>query len=151
MLQHDIFIKTAPRDYILIKLNNECPFFQEKVFVKDGNSRVETNYHIANGYNSNYINYEMPDNGISAEVSGPIRFAINGKYDCPVYVMNAGKESLEYEVRSGLYILPLAPGMIAAIYPEELAKAEEEAYVEKLAEGKFAPGLTQKDIDDILR
>ena len=146
MLQYDDFMKNPPRDYILIKLNNECPFFREKVFVKDGESHTETNYHLANGYNSNYINYEMPDNGISAEISGPIRFAIIGKYDCPVYIMNAGNESLEYKIRSGAYTMPLAPGMITAIYPEELAKAEEEAYIEKLAEEDFRPGLTPERI-----
>ncbi len=151
MLQYYDSIINSPKDYILIKLNNEWPFFQDKVFVKDGSSRTETNYHIANGNSSIYINYEMPDNGISAEISGPIRFEVSGKHDCPVYVMNAGNELLEYEIRSSAYTLPLAPGMIAPIYPEKLAKAEEEAYIEKLAEGKFAPGLTQKDIDDILR
>ncbi len=143
MLQYDDFLENPPRDYILIKLNNECPFFHEKIYVKDGTSRTETNYHLANGYNSNYINYEMPDNGISAEVSGPIRFEVNGKYDCPVYIVNAGKESLEYKIRSGAYTMSLAPGMITAIYSEELAKAEEEAYIEKLEEENFRPGIAQ--------
>lgn len=133
MLQYDVFIKNPPREYILIKLNNECPFFREKVFVKDESSRTETNYHIANGNFSSYINYEMPDNGISAEISGTIKFEVSGRYDCPVYVMNAGDEVLEYKISSGICTMPLAPGAVAPIYPYEMARAEETGYIEKLA------------------
>lgn len=133
MLQHDIFIKTAPRDYFLIKLNNEWPFFQEKIFVKDGKSHTETNYHLANGSFSTYINYEMPDNGVAAEISGPIRFEVNGNYDCPVFIMNSSDEPMEYMVRSYTCTLSLPPDAVAYIYPAGKVKEDEEAYFEKLA------------------
>lgn len=154
MLNHDVFLRhIAGSDYILIKLTDEWPYFVEKVFVKDGVSRTETNYHIADGMYSTYINYEMPDNGISAEISGPISFEVCGHYDCSVYVMNCGNEAKKIKVSTyNTSTWPLEPGEAAAIYPECKVQVEEDMFQEeelwKTHPEKF---LTQEEITALLR
>ncbi|SCY69345.1 hypothetical protein SAMN02910292_02529 [Lachnospiraceae bacterium XBB2008] len=131
-------------DYILIKLTDTYPFFVEKVFVKDGSARTENNYHIADGMFSQYINYEMPDNGISAEISGPIKFEICGNYDCPVYVMNTSESIIEIRVSilynfSSTCTWPIEAGEVAAIYPEHMARTSDEIYYEDMLYKKHGP------------
>ena len=143
-------------DYIMIKLTDEYPFFVEKVFVIDGKTTVSNNYHIADGMFSHYINYEMPDNGISAEISGPIRFEISGKYNCPVYVMNTSRNTIEVRVClrsfSSTCTWPVEAGEVVAIYPEYQARTSDEIYIEdKLAREYPEMFLTQEEINALLR
>ncbi len=69
MKEADFYEKNKDKDYIIIKLTDEFPYFKEKVFFISGKEKIEKNYHIADGMFSTYINYEMPDNGIAAEIS----------------------------------------------------------------------------------
>ena len=144
------------KDYIMIKLTDEYPFFIEKVFVKAGETNTASNYHIADGMTSHYINYEMPDNGISAEISGPIKFEISGKYDCPVYAMNTSKNTIEVRVYlrgfSSTCTWPLEAGEVVPIYPEDLAKVIDEIISEELLAQKHPEMfLTQSEISALLR
>lgn len=153
MQSYDSFLRNMKdKDYILIKLKDEWPFFAEKVFVKDGKTRTESNYHIADGMFSTYINYEMPNNSISAEISGPIAFEISGTYDCPVYVMNSGKELMYIRVtRYVTSTWPLNPGEVAAIYPEGEAKAEEDMVWEMKLQKRYPEEiLTQEEMNSLL-
>lgn len=143
------FIKDREKEYILIKMTDEPPFFLEKVFVKDGESRVDTGYHTANGMFSNYVNLEF---GVSIEVSGPMGFEISGAFECPIYAMNAGKNPMEFKVRTfGLSTWTVEPYDVVGIYPQTLARVCDDIYIELMLQ-KTHPEkfLTQEQIKALL-
>ncbi|MCR5511099.1 MAG: hypothetical protein K6F54_09145 [Lachnospiraceae bacterium] len=157
MMTYERFLEhIKDNDYILIKLTDTYPFFVEKVFVKVGETQTANNYHIADGMFSRYINLEMPDNGISAEISGPIRFEISGNYDCPVYVMNTSKSIIEIRVYvhhsfSSSCTWPIEAGWVVAIYPEYMARTSDEMFYEDmLAQKRPELFLTQDEINALL-
>lgn len=140
-------------NYILIKLTDTFPFFEEKVFVTDGVERREKNYHIADGMFSTYINYEMPRNQISAEISGPISFEITGDFECPVWVMNAGTKELTIRIRFQTDALwTLGPGAYAPLYPRDDVKVADEFFEEdRLSKEDPSSFLTQEEIIKLLK
>jgi|GEM_PF-6722992 len=145
------FVDNRFDDYILIKMTNSFPFYIEKEICKNGERHVDKKYHIADGMCSRYINFEMPDNGISAEISVCPRFEITGRYDSPVYVMNAGEEGFDITVSGWITSGMLRPGEVLPIYPSELAeetrKAFEDIRVKEFLEGKR---LSQSEINRLL-
>ena len=145
------FVDNRFEDYILIKMTDSFPYYIEKEICKNGERHADNKYHIADGMFSTYINYEMPDNGISAELSLRPRFEITGKYDSPVYVMNAGGEGFEITVLGWDTSGMLRPGEVLPIYPPELAeetrKAFEDIRVKEFLEGKK---LSQSEIIRLL-
>ena len=153
-MKYNDFLKAmGTKDYILIRMTDSFPFFKEKVFVRNGRETIDRSYHIANGTFSTYINYEMPDNGISAEVSWNPRFEITGKYDCPVYVTNIGEYTFDIELDHRMDLKKptgsLAPGEVLAIYPEYLARETSEFFWEEQSFGK-TERLTQDEINRLL-
>lgn len=150
-MTYENFIKeNETKDYILIKLTDKSPFFLEKVFTKDGEIKVEKNYHIADGMFSRYINFEMPDNGISAEISGTISFEITGKYDCPVYVMNTSENIITIRVFGiSSCAWTIEAGTVVAIYPQQMAE-EYDGILSELYRNSTENHLTQSEIINIL-
>lgn len=131
MKEADFYEKNKDKDYIIIKLTDEFPYFKEKVFCKSGKEKIEKNYHIADGMFSTYINYEMPDNGIAAEISIYPIFEIAGSYDGPIYIMNAGDHEIEFGLdrwwnRHGI----IESGEILPIWPWESAQETERRFEE---------------------
>ena len=158
--------RTKDSDYILIKLTDHFPFFHEKVIKENGVERTETNYHIADGMFSTYVNFEMLNNGFSAEVSrGFVRFEIGGKHDWTVYVTNVGTENIEISVpeQSWMYHdeenpdnIPeyhhrgtVAPGEVYAIYPDEAVKETVSKFYQELMNG-YLNFLSQREINRLL-
>ena len=145
------FVDKRFDNYILIKMMDSFPFYTEKEICKNGERHADNKYHIADGVTSTYINFEMPDNGISAEVSSYPRFEITGRYDSPVYVMNAGGEGFDITVLGWDTSGMLSPGEVLPIYPPELAeetrKAFENIRLKEFLEGKW---LSQSEINRLL-
>lgn len=141
-------------DHALIRMLDTFPFFKEKVFMKNGLAHIENNYHIADGLFSTYINFEMPENGISAEISGAPRFELNCKYDYPVFITNVGDNPLEVHFCFKPEWGEISPDEVLAIYPEKLAaetykKFEEEAN-KRFATGSMKGFLSQDEISRLL-
>ena len=138
-------------DYILIKMTDSFPFYTEKEICKNGKRHVDNKHHIVDGIISTYINFEMPDNGISAEVTSYPHFEITGHYESPVYVMNTGEKGFDITVFGWNTSGMLSPGEVLPIYPPELAeetrKAFENIRLKELLEGKW---MSQSEINSLL-
>ena len=141
-------------DHALIRMTDSFPFFKEKVFIKNGRSRTESNYHIADGLYSTYINYEMPGGGISAEISGHPRFEISCNYDYPVFITNVDDNPFEVHFCGKPEWGEILPNEVLAIYPESLAKEtykklDEDTY-KRFVEGPKKGFLSQEEINRLL-
>ena len=156
--------KYGSRDHMLIRMSDSFPFFKEKLIVKNGEERVETNYHIADGNYSCYINFEPPEGSLAAEISWRPRFEDVFGIDHPVLVTNVGKEEFEIDLRNihmqGSEYGPLEragvlhPGEVFAIYPYEEAivtlRIFNEIRVKQYLEGKMPGMLGQDEINRLL-
>ncbi len=153
MKETDFYEKNKDKDYIIIKLTDEFPYFKEKVFYKSGKERIDKSYHLANGLYSTYINYEIPNIGIAAEITRYPVFEIAGSYDCPIYIMNAGDHEIEYGLvgwewdKYGI----IESGEILQIWPWESAQ-ETERRAEACMKGivRSGIGVTQAEINRLL-
>ena len=145
------FVDNRFDDYILIKMMGSFPFYIEKEICKNGERHADNKYHIADGMTSTYINFEMPDNGISAEVSSYPRFEITGCYNSPVYVMNVGEEGFDITVFGWDTIGMLSPGEVEPIYPPELAEETRKAFENiRLKEFLERKRMSQSEINSLL-
>lgn len=139
-------------NHILIRMTDSFPFFKEKLVVENGEERIETTYHIANGMFSCYINYELPLGGLSAEISGTPRFEITARYPYPIFVTNVGNNAFEirYDEITGM----IEPDEVLALYPEDLAGQTKAKFEEDLLRNygaRLRNRLDQSEINRLLK
>ena len=133
-MTYEEYLKTyGKKDHILIRMTDSFPFFKEKYIVENGEERIETNYHIADGMFSCYINFELSKCSLAAEITGIPRFEINSGYRCPILITNVGEKSIEVNIGHLGDTGILNPNEVLGIFPKELAeetlkKFEEENY-----------------------
>ena len=135
-------------DHVLIRMVNSFPYFKEKKIVENGVERIATNYHVADGMFSTYINYEM-DNGLCAEISKGIRFE-GGVCNYPVLVTNVDAEPMYIRTESGF--CDLKPGEVLVIRnPLECdVKKEDEGLLASLVEQlKQDPRIARVETDKL--
>ena len=112
-------------DHVLIRMTDSFPYFKEKVFHSNGRDIIDSSYHFADGVFSCYINFEMPDNGLSAEISGCPQFEITTDDPMPILITNIGTKPFDARVVFGSFAA-ITPGAIFEIHPmneiESLAK-----------------------------
>ena len=133
-MTYEEYLKTyGKKDHILIRMTDSFPFFKEKYIVENGTERIATNYHIADGMFSCYINFELPKCPLSAEITGHPRFEMYDGYRCPILITNVGEKSIEVNIGYVGDTGILNPNEVLGIFPKELAeetlkKFEEENY-----------------------
>lgn len=122
MTYREYRMKYGEIEHVLIRMTDSFPYFKEKVIMKNGIARVENNYHIADGLFSTYINFEMPDGGISAEISGCPRFETPRDYLYPVFITNVGDKSFDIHLNGENEWGSISPDEVLAICPSEYSK-----------------------------
>lgn len=122
MTYREYRMKYGEIEHVLIRMTDSFPYFKEKVIMKNGIARVENNYHIADGLFSTYINFEMPDGGISAEISGCPRFETPRDYLYPVFITNVGDKSFDIHLNGENGWGSISPDEVLAICPSEYSK-----------------------------
>ena len=133
-------------DHLLIRMTDEFPYFCEKRIIRNGQEHIETNYHIADGMFSTYINYEV-DCGLSARIDKTITF--EGICDYPVFVTNVSDNKIELRIDDSTGILE--PGEVLAIRPDELKQETVNKFdVEMIKCFEEGKGLRQSEINDLL-
>ncbi len=147
MTYDEFYAKYSSEDHALLRLTDVFPFFDSKVIVDQGIKTEDKKYHIADGMFSTYINFEMPHGGLSAEISGTMRFEICLNTTYPVFITNVGKEPLEFRIDDS--IGEIKPKEVFAIYPEKLKAETCEELDEQLFE-RVKPKLTQDEIIRLL-
>ena len=145
--------KYSRKDHVLIRMTDSFPFFKEKYIVENGEEKIETNYHIANGVFSCYINYEMPKHPLAAEITGTITFELHDGYGCPVLITNVGNEPIEVNIGTGGSSGTLHPGEVFGIYPRGAAMATQKIFEDERRKrfgSALENGLTQAEINKLL-
>lgn len=121
----------AGKDHILIRMTDSFPYFKEKYIVENGFGRTETNYHIADGMTSCYINFELHPVPLVAEVSRTPKFELQNGYSCPILITNVSDRPVYVSIGD---LTPkgakppiiergwMQPGEVFGIYPYDIAK-----------------------------
>lgn len=110
------------KDYILIKMSGHYPFFVEKIIQNDGKKMTDRRFHIDKEADSCYINFEMPDDGISAEITMCSIFNVTKHYDCPVFVLNVGNDPFYAGSLNIEYGGKIEPGEVLGIYHDSIVR-----------------------------
>ncbi len=134
-------------DHILIRMTDYSPYFKEKMVVKNGIRRIDDDHCISYGLFSTYIGFEMPDDGIYAEISGHPRFEITWKYEYPVFITNVGEHSFEVSFCGKDVRGEIRPGEVLAICPDKLA---EETFRQFERDFYKRKGISQDEINRLL-